>query len=70
MSRIRGVAVAIVLILTAYGITSLGEAQAPAARPAAAKTGGVLRIALIGEPPTLDAHPTTAVITRDRRERL
>src|SRR5262249_54150149 len=65
MSRIRGVAVAIVLILTAYGITSLGEAQAPAARPAAAKTGGVLRVGLIGGPPALDAHATTAGVTRE-----
>src|SRR5207247_7323690 len=42
------------------------EAQSPAAKPApAAKAGGVLRVALIGEPPTLDAHATTAVITRE-----
>src|SRR5207247_3805809 len=51
---------------------SAGEAEARAPKPAptakrapAAKTGGVLRIALIGEPPTLDAHATTAVITRE-----
>ena len=35
-----------------------GEAQIP--RP-----GGVLRVGMIGEPPTLDAHATTAVITRE-----
>lgn len=29
------------------------------------KKGGVLRVALIGEPPTLDPHSTTAVITRE-----
>lgn len=38
-----------------------------AALPADAqpKRGGVLRVALIGEPPSLDPHTTTAVITRE-----
>jgi len=54
------------LTIAAWLAASSGEAQAPAAKPApAAKTGGVLRVALIGEPPTLDAHATTAVITRE-----
>jgi len=35
-----------------------GEAQSP-------KKGGVLRVGMIGEPPTLDVHTTTAVITRE-----
>ena len=35
-----------------------GEAQAP-------RKGGVLRVGMIGEPPTLDGHATTAVITRE-----
>jgi peptide/nickel transport system substrate-binding protein len=35
-----------------------GDAQTP-------KKGGVLRVGMIGEPPTLDAHATTAVITRE-----
>ena len=34
----------------------------PAGSP---KRGGVLRVGMIGEPPTLDAHTTTAVITRE-----
>ena len=29
------------------------------------KKGGALRIGMIGEPPTLDAHVTTATITRE-----
>src|SRR5467141_142764 len=49
------------LLTTATWLTaSSSQAQAPAA-----KKGGVLRVALIGEPPTLDAHATTAVITRE-----
>jgi ABC-type transport system substrate-binding protein len=31
----------------------------------APKKGGVLRIGMTGEPPTLDAHATTTVITRE-----
>jgi peptide/nickel transport system substrate-binding protein len=62
---LRASAVVVVLTLAAWLAASSGEAQAPAAKPPAAKTGGVLRIALIGEPPTLDAHATTAVITRE-----
>ena len=34
----------------------------PAGSP---KRGGVLRVAMIGEPPSLDAHMTTATITRE-----
>jgi peptide/nickel transport system substrate-binding protein len=39
-----------------------------AASPADSQTprkGGILKIGMIGEPPTLDAHATTAVITRE-----
>jgi peptide/nickel transport system substrate-binding protein len=39
-------------------------AVAPAASQAPRK-GGVLRVGMIGEPPTLDQHATTAVITRE-----
>src|SRR6267378_3933982 len=54
------------LTTAAWLAAALGEAQAPAAKPAPpAKKGGILRVALIGEPPTLDAHATTAVITRE-----
>lgn len=37
-----------------------GESQT-----AAPRKGGVLRVGMIGEPPTLDQHATTAVITRE-----
>src|SRR5689334_21135333 len=42
---IRASAVVAVLGLAGWLAVSLGEAQTPAAKPAAAKTGGVLRIA-------------------------
>ena len=55
---------AVLLLLTAIASSVVaGASDAP-------RKGGALRIGMIGEPPTLDAHPTTAVITRDRRERL
>src|SRR5437773_11610203 len=57
----RALALVILLIVAVYATTA-AEAQAPA-KPAG--KGGVLRVALIGEPPTLDAHATTAVITRE-----
>ena len=44
--------------LAVWLLASPGEAQAP-------KKGGVLRVGMIGEPPTLDGHTTTAVITRE-----
>ena len=44
--------------------TSVWPADGPAQAPTARK-GGVLRVGMIGEPPTLDAHATTAVITRE-----
>jgi peptide/nickel transport system substrate-binding protein len=40
-----------------------GAAPAPAAAQETPRAGGVLKAAMIGEPPTLDAHLTTAVIT-------
>ena len=50
--------------LAVWPLATPGEAQAP-------KKGGVLRVGMIGEPPTLDGHTTTAVITpRDRRQHL
>ena len=39
-------------------LVSPAETQAP-------RKGGVLKVGLIGEPPTLDQHTTTAVITRE-----
>jgi peptide/nickel transport system substrate-binding protein len=44
--------------------TSAWPADGPAQSPTPRK-GGVLRVGMIGEPPTLDAHATTAVITRE-----
>jgi peptide/nickel transport system substrate-binding protein len=40
----------------------LGVAPADSQAP---KKGGILKVGLIGEPPTLDGHATTAVITRE-----
>jgi peptide/nickel transport system substrate-binding protein len=37
----------------------------PAGAQPAPRKGGVLKVALIGEPPTLDVHLTTATITRE-----
>ena len=52
------------LLLTAIGWLALGpaDAQAPPGPP---KRGGALRVAMIGEPPTLDPHLTTATIARE-----
>src|SRR5882762_5249126 len=61
MHRVPRALTVLALLTTATWLTaSSSQAQAPAA-----KRGGVLRVALIGEPPTLDAHATTAVITRE-----
>src|SRR5437867_11776923 len=37
---------------------------APAQQPEQPRVGGVFRVAMIGEPPTLDLHTTTAVIVQ------
>ena len=47
-----------VVITAAWLAASPADSQGP-------KKGGILKIGLIGEPPTLDAHGTTAVITRE-----
>ena len=58
LSRFLGIAA---IVLAAIGLSAApGEAQT-----AGPRKGGVLRVGLIGEPPTLDAHVTTAVITRE-----
>lgn len=44
--------------LVAWVAAGPGEAQGP-------RKGGALRVGMIGEPPTLDQHATTAVITRE-----
>ncbi len=46
------------LIAVMWLATSDADAQSP-------RKGGVLRVGMTGEPPTLDAHATTTVITRE-----
>lgn len=52
------------LVIAAVIGTALSLGVAPAGSQGPRK-GGILKIGLIGEPPTLDAHATTAVITRE-----
>ena len=47
-------------VLAALTLTAVGPAS-----PQAPRKGGTLRVGMIGEPPTLDQHATTAVITRE-----
>ena len=49
---------AVLVALIAGMATAPAESQAP-------RRGGILKIGMIGEPPTLDSHATTAVITRE-----
>ena len=55
-SAVLGVMIGIVLLTGPWALP--GEGQGP-------RKGGVLRVGIIGEPPTLDGHVTTAVITRE-----
>jgi peptide/nickel transport system substrate-binding protein len=65
MDRVCRLLAGVVTLTLAAWLTAGGsDAQTPASKPVP-KSGGVLRVALIGEPPTLDAHATTAVITRE-----
>jgi peptide/nickel transport system substrate-binding protein len=50
-------------IFTAVGLLALLSASAVAAQEQP-RTGGVFKAAMIGEPPSLDQHVTTAVITQ------
>ena len=52
------------LTITALVITALWLGVAPADSQGPRK-GGILKVGMIGEPPTLDGHATTAVITRE-----
>src|SRR5438477_8316941 len=54
----RSKVAALALLLVALTLVAPADAQAP-------KKGGALRVGMIGEPPTLDAHVTTATITRE-----
>ena len=53
-----------VLALGLIAVLAAPAAAQPAPQPAP-KKGGALKVALIGEPPTLDMHTTTATITRE-----
>src|SRR5262245_51442925 len=55
-------ACAIRIVSLALGCLVL--AAPPATAQEAPRTGGVLKAAMIGEPPSLDLHSTTAVITQ------
>src|SRR5215467_940015 len=52
--------IASVVMLTAVTLTAVVAVPAQTGRK-----GGVLRTGMTGEPPTLDAHATTATITRE-----
>src|SRR5262245_60984129 len=57
---------ALAVLLFAAGMCLDPRAAGAQGSPAGApKRGGVLRVAMIGEPPSLDAHMTTATITRE-----
>src|SRR6185436_20127356 len=58
MRRLAGRVVVMILALALAGATPLA-AQEPPPRP-----GGVFKAAMIGEPPTLDLHTTTAVLVQ------
>ena len=61
LRRLWGLAWVLTLVAGATWLTALpGAAQAPQPRK-----GGVLRVAMIGEPPSIDMHWTTATITRE-----
>ena len=50
-------------VLAALALVALSALPVAAQEPAP-RMGGVLKAAMIGEPPTLDMHWTTAVITQ------
>src|SRR5213592_1224784 len=52
------------LTIPALAIVLALVAPAVAQQPEQPRAGGVFRVAMIGEPPTLDLHTTTAVITQ------
>ena len=54
---------ALLLTLLTLAVTTL--AAGPALAQETPRSGGVLKAAMIGEPPTLDLHWTTAVITQE-----
>src|SRR6059058_5336911 len=52
------------LVLVTLALLFALVVPAPAQQPEQPRTGGVFRVAMIGEPPTLDLHTTTAVIVQ------
>ena len=58
MSRLTATLALLLAASLVWLVLGPADAQAP-------KRGGVLRVAMIGEPPTLDAHLSTATITRE-----
>ena len=60
----RSPACAISRVLSSPSSLVLGLAAAPLGAQEQPKTGGVFKAAMIGEPPTLDLHTTTAVIVQ------
>ena len=57
MRRLTGRVFVLAVALALTAVAPLGAQEQP-------KTGGVLKAAMIGEPPTLDLHTTTAVIVQ------
>jgi peptide/nickel transport system substrate-binding protein len=63
MQRVRlSVLVGVLVTIPLVVWLTAASGQSPSAAP---KKGGVLKVGMIGEPPTLDQHVTTAVITRE-----
>src|SRR5437764_10211330 len=52
------------LVLVTLALLFALVVPAPAQQPEQPRTGGVFKVAMIGEPPTLDLHKTTAVIVQ------
>ena len=61
--EIRGRTVGILSLLLASCLLALVVALEPGHAQEAPRMGGVLKAVMIGEPPSLDLHWTTAVIT-------
>src|SRR5262245_37668548 len=52
------------IVVTVVSLLALTCAASPAYAQETPRSGGVLKAAMIGEPPSLDLHWTTAVITQ------
>lgn len=58
-------ALALVMALTACGGKQGGEAPSDQKAAAGPKKGGVLKVAVVGNPPTLDVHTSSAIIVEN-----